>query len=71
MAGRMPKPSIKKITAGQGPTLSAGVKTEAGQIPSRVLMVTSRRGMGTFLQELIKDYGNDSHKNSNKFCVCT
>jgi hypothetical protein len=48
----MPKPSMKKITAGQGPTLSAGVKTEAGQIPSRVLMVTSRRGIGTFLQEI-------------------
>ena len=29
----MPKPSMKKITAGQGPTLLAGVKTEAGQFP--------------------------------------
>ena len=57
---------MKKITAGQGPTLSAGVKTEAGQIPSRVLMVTARRGIGTFLQELVKDYGNDSYKNSYK-----
>jgi hypothetical protein len=53
MAGRIPKPSMKKITAGQGPVVSAGVKTEAGQIPSRVLIVTSRRGMRSFLQELI------------------
>jgi len=55
---------MKKIMAGQGPTLLAGVKTEAGQFPSRVLIVTSRRGIGTFLQELIKDYGYDSYKNS-------
>jgi hypothetical protein len=55
---------MKKITPGQGPTVVAGVKTEAGQVPSRVLMLTARRGIGTFLQELIKDYGNDSSKNS-------
>jgi hypothetical protein len=46
---------MKKITAGEGPSASAGVKTEAGQIPSRVLIVTSRRGIVTFLQESIKD----------------
>src|SRR5258707_408097 len=45
MTGRMPRPSMKKITAGQGPAVLPGVKTEAGQFPSRVLMVTSRRGM--------------------------
>jgi RNA:NAD 2'-phosphotransferase (TPT1/KptA family) len=53
MTGRMPKASIKKITAGQGPTVLAGVKIDAGQIPSRVLMATARRGIGTFLQESI------------------
>src|SRR5215469_1352647 len=43
MTGRMPRPSMKKITAGQGPFPLAGVKTEAGQFPSRVLIVTSAR----------------------------
>jgi hypothetical protein len=36
---------MKKITPGQGPPESEGVNTEAGQIPSRVVMLTSRRGM--------------------------
>ena len=39
---------MKKMTAGQGPAPSAGVKSEAGQSPSRVLMVASRRGIGAF-----------------------
>ncbi|MEO6975479.1 MAG: hypothetical protein ABI144_06330 [Gallionella sp.] len=39
---------MKKITAGQGSAVSLGVKTEAGQMPSRVFIVTSNREMGKF-----------------------
>jgi hypothetical protein len=49
MTGRMPSPSMKKITPGRGPGSAADVKSEAGQVPSRVLMETSRRGMARFL----------------------
>jgi hypothetical protein len=37
---------MKKITPGQGPVPVLGVKSEAGQIPSLVVMFNSRRGIG-------------------------
>jgi hypothetical protein len=41
---------MKKITAGHGAAFSTGVKTEAGQIPSGVLMVVLKRGIDRFLE---------------------
>jgi hypothetical protein len=36
---------MKKITAGHGPAWPVGVRSEAGQSPSRVSMATLKRGM--------------------------
>jgi hypothetical protein len=36
---------MKKMMPGHGPAPVAGVKTEAGQTPSRVVMSTSTRDM--------------------------
>jgi hypothetical protein len=51
---------MKKITAGQGPALLVDVNSDAGQSPSRVLIVMSDRGIGAFLQkaiEMIRNFG--------------
>ena len=47
--GRIPSPSMKKITAGHGPE-PAGRNTEVGHAPSRVSIVTRSRLMfGSYL----------------------